>query len=52
MGRVTLWELVSRPPYPSTIISDPPHGGHLITSIYVDNDGKIVVKYSDVPKRE
>lgn len=51
-SRVPLWELISRSPYPSTVISKPPTGSHMVTSIYVDNGGKLVVEYSDIPKGE
>ncbi len=50
MSRVTLWEMISRPPYPSTVISKPPTGSYMITSIYVGNDKKLVIEYSDIPR--
>jgi hypothetical protein len=49
-SKVTLWELISRPPYPSAVISDPPSGSHMVTSIYVDSDKKLVIAYSDIPR--
>ena len=48
--QVTLWELASKPPYPRGIKSKPPSGSYKITNLYVDDKGKVVVEWNDVPQ--
>jgi len=48
--QVTLWDLVSKPPYLKGIPSKPPSGGYRITNLYVNDKGKVVVEWSDAPQ--